>query len=45
MGERVWQVQKELEELQARSHGSAEVQPRLTCCTVHIRPGPHTSHL
>ncbi|KAG7230129.1 hypothetical protein INR49_009849 [Caranx melampygus] len=25
MGERVWQVQKELEELQARSHGSAEM--------------------
>lgn len=25
MGERVWQVQKELEQLQARSHGAAEV--------------------
>lgn len=30
MGDKVWQVQKELEELQARSHGTAEVPTRLT---------------
>ena len=26
MGDRVWQVQKELEELQARAHGDSEVE-------------------
>lgn len=30
MGDRVWQVQKELEELQAKSHGTSEVQTFLT---------------
>lgn len=30
MGDKVWQVQKELEELQARSCGTAEVQTCLT---------------
>lgn len=31
MGDRVWQVQKELEDLQERSGGGAEVQTFLTC--------------
>lgn len=30
MGDRVWQVQKELEELQGRSHVTVEVQTFLT---------------
>ncbi len=30
MGDRVWQVQKELEELQGKSHGTSEVQTFLT---------------
>lgn len=32
MGDRVWQVQKELEELQGRSHDTTEVQTLLTHC-------------
>lgn len=33
MGDRVWQVQKELEELQARSCGTSEVQACDLLCT------------
>ena len=33
MGDRVWQVQKELEDLRATSHGTSEVQTALTFCT------------
>lgn len=39
MGDRVWQVQKELEELQAKSHDTTEVQTCLTHCTVHSHQG------
>lgn len=37
MGDRVWQVQKELEELQAKSHDTSEVQTCLTPLTLHIQ--------
>uniref|UniRef100_A0A8D3CQ47 Golgin A4 n=1 Tax=Scophthalmus maximus TaxID=52904 RepID=A0A8D3CQ47_SCOMX len=37
MGDRVWQVQKELEELQTRSHGTSEVQTGLTLLNTFTR--------
>lgn len=33
MGDRVWQVQKQLEELQARTQDTLEVQITLTHCS------------
>lgn len=33
MGDRVWQVQKQLEELQARTQDTSEVQIMLTHCS------------
>lgn len=38
MGDKVWQVQKELEELQARTHGSTEV----TAASDPVPPGRRT---
>lgn len=36
MGDKVWQVQKELEELQAKNQGSSEVQTGLSNLTKYI---------
>lgn len=45
MGDRVWQIQKQLEELQSRCQGTSEVQTCSTYCSTFSRSNDCKSQL